>query len=81
MDPMTLVMLAAAQAALTQVGGGYLLVRRRGRLRADAATFLHFRCPGCKRRLRFMARQAGHRGQCSHCGHDIVFPRADQSID
>jgi hypothetical protein len=74
-------MAAAGLVALAAAGGGYLLVRRKGRLRAEAAAFLHFRCPGCKRRLRFLARQAGHRGECSHCGHHVVFPCADQSID
>lgn len=42
---------------------------------------LHFRCPGCSRRLRFRARQAGNAGRCSHCGRDLKFPPASQSID
>jgi ribosomal protein S27E len=81
METMTVGMLATALTALALIGGGYLLVRHKGRLRAAAASFLHFRCPGCKRRLRFLARQAGHRGECSHCGRELVFPRAEQSID
>ena len=79
METTTLVILAAALTAFA-LGGGYLLRRRKGHLRA-AAAYLHFRCPGCRRRLRFLARQAGHSGECSHCGRGLVFPRADQSID
>ena len=73
------VVLATALAAFA-VGGDYRLMRRKGHLRA-AAAYLHFRCPGCRRRLRFLARQAGHSGECSRCGHGLVFSRADQSIE
>jgi hypothetical protein len=81
MEATTLVALAGALAVLVLAGGGYLLARRRGQRRAEGEAYLHFRCPGCRRRLRFQARQAGHRGECSHCGHNVVFPRAGQSID
>jgi len=80
MDTTTLVLIAGAVAVLVLAGGGYLFVRRRERRQATAEAFFHFRCPGCQRRLRFRARQAGHRGQCSHCGHDVTFPRAGHSI-
>ena len=36
--------------------------------------YLHFRCPGCRRRLRYRARQVGHTGQCSHCHRALTFP-------
>ena len=36
--------------------------------------FHHFRCPKCRRRLRYRARQVGHAGQCSHCGSKLTFP-------
>jgi len=36
--------------------------------------FYHFRCPGCRRRLRYRARQVGHKGECSHCGRGLTFP-------
>jgi ribosomal protein L37AE/L43A len=81
MDTTTLVVIGGAVAVLVVVGGYYLLVRWRREQRVEAETFLHFRCPGCQRRLRFQARQAGHKGKCSHCGHDVVFPPAGQSID
>ena len=34
----------------------------------------HFRCPGCRRRLRYRRAQEGHAGKCSHCGHGVIFP-------
>jgi hypothetical protein len=60
--------------------GGYLfLVYRQNRSREEP--YLHFRCPGCKRRLRFRARQSMHAGQCSHCGAKLTFPPPSQCID
>ncbi len=48
---------------------------------AQGEAYLHFLCPGCRHRLRYQARQAGHRGKCSNCGHVLTFPPASQSID
>ncbi len=81
MDTTTIVLIVVAVAVLVLASGSYLFIRRRNLRHATAEAFLHFRCPGCQRRLRFRARQAGHSGQCSHCGHDVIFPRAGQSID
>ncbi len=80
MDTMAWAVLAAVAVALAG-GGYYLLTRRRGQRHERREAFLHFRCPGCKRRLRFRAAQAGHRGECSNCGKALTFPRADQAID
>jgi hypothetical protein len=77
MDPTFLVTVVASAAALA---GGFLLARRLLRCREDR-TFCHFRCPGCRRRLRFQARQVGHKGQCSKCGRDLTFPTVSQAID
>jgi hypothetical protein len=77
MDPTVLVLVLASAAALA---GGFLLARRLLRRREDR-TFYHFRCPGCQRRLRFQARQVGHKGQCSKCGRDLTFPAVSQAID
>jgi primosomal protein N' len=70
---------AVAGAVAALAAGVYLLLRRRGR-RQEAA-YHHFRCPGCRRRLRFHSGQAGHKGECSHCGRALTFPPASQSID
>ena len=53
--------------------GGYFLLRTRGPKEEIA---LYFRCPRCKRRLRYYARQAGHRGMCSNCKEQFTFPSA-----
>jgi ribosomal protein S27E len=79
MAPAVTAVIAGVLAALA--AGVYLLLRRRGRRQEEAGAFYHFRCPGCRRRLRFQARQAGHRGACSHCGRAVTFPPASQSID
>jgi LPXTG-motif cell wall-anchored protein len=34
----------------------------------------HFRCPGCRRKLKYRARQAGHRGMCPQCRQQWTFP-------
>jgi transcription initiation factor IIE alpha subunit len=57
--------------------GGYLFVKSQP---AKEEPFDHFRCPGCKHRLRYQSRQVGHRGKCSHCGHHLTFPPTSQSI-
>jgi len=75
----TLVLLAVA--ALVLAGGVAYWVVRRGGLRRDAATFHHFRCPNCRRRLRYQSRQVGHTGQCSHCRGPVTFPPVSQSVD
>jgi hypothetical protein len=56
----------------------YVVVRSR-RPREEA--IYHFRCPGCKRRLRYRERQVGHKGTCSNCGQHLSFPPISESID
>ena len=36
--------------------------------------YFHFNCPGCRRKLRYRARQAGHSGMCPRCNNPCVFP-------
>jgi hypothetical protein len=79
MDGTTLFVLAGIALALG--GGAFALVLVKRRRRATAAEVHHFRCPGCRRRLRFLARQVGHKGECSHCGQDVTFPLVSQSVD
>jgi hypothetical protein len=59
---------------------GVFLVWRGWRSKADDSTY-HFRCPQCKRRLRYLARQVGHKGKCNHCSREVLFPPTSQSID
>jgi hypothetical protein len=79
MDPVLLVVVAGTVVLLAC--GGYLFWLLRRQRRAWEEEFHHFRCPGCRRRLRFRARQVGHKGKCSHCGHDVIFPSVAESID
>jgi uncharacterized paraquat-inducible protein A len=58
--------------------GGYLLVRAQP---PKDEPFDHFPCPGCGHRLRYQARQVGHRGKCSRCGHLLTFPPTSESTD
>jgi DNA-directed RNA polymerase subunit RPC12/RpoP len=44
-------------------------------------SFYHFRCPKCQRRLRYVARQVGHKGKCSNCSSEVLFPPIAQSVD
>jgi hypothetical protein len=41
----------------------------------------HFRCPGCRRRLRYKAKQVGHKGQCSQCKAVLTFPPVASSVE
>ena len=78
-DGTTLAVLGAA--ALAVVGGLVYWLLRRGRHRDANPHYYHFRCPGCKRRLRYQSRQVGHQGKCSHCGNVVTFPPVSQSVD
>jgi hypothetical protein len=77
MDTTTYVLVGLGVALVLAVVGWVYLRTRAPR----EETFYHFRCPGCRRRLRYRARQVGHAGQCSHCGGKIVFPSLGQSTD
>jgi hypothetical protein len=67
--------------AVVVVGVGAFLLVKRMRSGPKVEEYLHFRCPGCKRRLRFHSRQTGHSGQCSHCGNKLTFPHSSQASD
>jgi hypothetical protein len=76
MDTTTILLVAGVVAALAVVG--FILWRLRGEREEP---YYHFRCPGCRRRLRYRARQVGHTGGCSHCGTRLTFPPTAQSVD
>jgi hypothetical protein len=73
----TMVLVILGVAASIAVGV-FVVWRRRPRV---DDSFYHFRCPKCKRRLRYVARQVGHKGKCSNCNGDVLFPPVSQSID
>jgi hypothetical protein len=53
--------------------GGFFLYRRFKNSAKEEPVY-HFSCPGCRRRLKYLARQAGHRGMCSNCKTNLEFP-------
>ena len=82
MEPSTLTWVVIAALVLAVVLGVWLLVaRRKAQKRAKEEAFHHMRCPGCKRRLRYQERQVGHKGRCSHCGREVVFPPTSLSVE
>ncbi len=71
-----------AVGVVVMMGASYLFLRwRAGQGGGQDDTVYHFKCPSCKRRLRFYGRQVGHKGICPHCRHAVVFPSKDQAID
>jgi DNA-directed RNA polymerase subunit RPC12/RpoP len=77
----TLMVLTIAAAVLAGGGVAYWLKRRGDRRQAAREEYHHFRCPNCRRRLRYQSRQVGRKGECSHCGGPITFPPVSQSIE
>ncbi len=75
MGAMEITLIVVALAAVA--GGVFWWIRTREP--AEEETY-HFRCPGCRRRLRYRQRQVGHKGQCSNCGHELVFPPLSQAL-
>ncbi len=57
--------------------GVFFFVRAR---RSTVEAVYHFRCPGCKRKLRYHARQVGHRGMCAHCREPLTFPSVSRAL-
>jgi predicted RNA-binding Zn-ribbon protein involved in translation (DUF1610 family) len=72
----TVVLIALAVAAAAAVG---VYVFLRGRSQQEEV-YSHFRCPKCRRRLRYHTRQVGHKGECSNCGNEVIFPPISESI-
>ena len=70
MDPILIVVLIVI--ALVVVVGGYFFVR--SRQGPTEEPYYHFNCPGCRRKLRYRARQAGHAGMCPRCNKACTFP-------
>lgn len=79
LGPMEIALLLGV-AVLAAAGLTFWLIRRGGSSNREIA-YSHFRCPGCRRRLRYQSRQVGHKGECSNCGREITFPPVSQSVD
>jgi DNA-directed RNA polymerase subunit RPC12/RpoP len=76
MDPTVVVIVVAVVLAVAV--GGWLFFRGR---KPKEESFYHFRCVKCKRRLRYLERQVGHKGKCSNCGSEVLFPPVSQAVD
>jgi len=50
------------------------------RARVKLPVYVHFRCPCCRRRLRYLPHQAGHRGACPTCHRGLTFPLAARPV-
>jgi Zn finger protein HypA/HybF involved in hydrogenase expression len=49
---------------------------RRNRVLYVDQEYAYFRCPHCKRKLRFPVTRANHRGMCPLCRRPLIFPKA-----
>ncbi|HEV3146363.1 MAG TPA: hypothetical protein VGZ47_20920 [Gemmataceae bacterium] len=70
---MTTIILIAVLGAAALLGIGCFAVMQR---RSTQASFVHFRCPGCKQRLRYQAGKAGRAMICPQCFHRSKLPLA-----
>jgi hypothetical protein len=70
---MTTLILVSIPVLLVLVGIGCLAF---GQRRAERTSFRHFRCPGCKQRLRYQARKAGRSMICPQCYRHSKLPMA-----
>jgi len=78
----TELMIGLIAGAVVIAGGvAFLINMQRTKRKAAADAFYHMRCDGCQRRLRYRARQVGHKGKCSHCGREITFPPTSLSVE
>jgi RNase P subunit RPR2 len=57
--------------ALVVAAAVYFFTRTRD---PKAVEYLNLNCPKCKRKLRYLPRQAGHKGACPRCNQPLVFP-------
>ncbi len=74
----TTLLLIVLVVVLVLAVGVFLFLR--GRSPREEA-YSHFRCPKCRRRLRYLRRQVGRKGQCSNCGQPLTFPPLSEAID
>jgi hypothetical protein len=78
MNNTTLLLVVVGVVVIVLAFGVFLFLKNRPKREEE---FSHFRCPNCRRRLRYRKRQVGHKGKCSNCRKDLIFPPLSQSID
>jgi DNA-directed RNA polymerase subunit RPC12/RpoP len=79
MDMTGLLVILGVFGVIVALGvGGFFIIRSRSKV---DDSFYHFRCGKCKRRIRYQERQVGHKGRCSNCGSDVLFPPLSQAVD
>ena len=71
MDPIIIIIVAVAVVLAAAAGFFYLRSRSGKKTEED---YLNFNCPGCRRKLRYRSRQAGHAGACPRCNQSFKFP-------
>jgi hypothetical protein len=69
MTPAIVIVLIALAAA----GGAAVFLALRSR-RPVEEPLQHFKCPSCRRKLRYRRTQAGHKGMCPMCKQHLTFP-------
>jgi hypothetical protein len=70
MEGMTAALIGGAVVA---VMAGILFWARLRAAAAEEAEYF-FRCPGCRRRIRYAAKRVGSKGICPACHKPFVFP-------
>jgi hypothetical protein len=76
MDISLIVILSVAGALV--VAGIIMFIRSRKAAAARNEPYYHFVCTGCRRKLRYRARQAGHSGMCPRCSRPCTFPAIEK---
>ena len=74
----TTILLVVVGVVIVLAFGVFLFLKGRPK---KEEPYSHFRCRNCRRRLRYLKRQVGHKGKCSNCGKELIFPPLSQSVD
>jgi hypothetical protein len=72
---MELILIVVAVVVVAAGVGVFLVMRSRA---PKEEPLQHFKCPNCRRKLRYRPSQAGHKGMCPLCKQHIVFPAVAQ---
>jgi hypothetical protein len=61
-------------AVIVLVGGAAVVFVAARARRPKEEPVQHFKCPSCRRKLRYRSNQAGHKGMCPLCKQHLTFP-------